>query len=600
MHFLLKSTGLVLAYLLAAKLGLEFGRVNEITIFWPAGGIALGVVLYAGPRYLPAVGFAAWLAAVTIDAPAVFAIGSALANVIETSLAYLLLTRRFRFSTTLTRVQDLLSIVFVGGMACIASALLGPLSLLASELIPAANLIEAMWCWWRSDLLGITFLTPLVLLFANRRQYLSARISGGETAMLWVTAGLAGQIVLLGWQPPVLTLDRQAQLAWLFPFIFWAGLRTGRRNTSLIQLLFLTQAMASAYLGSGFFRDVFQNYGLTNFWLAAMALALVPLSLAILTRERWHAALQTALHAKVFALSHDAVVICNEGDQIVSVNPAFTSITGYSADEVKGQRPCVYASGQHDEVFYQTMWDTILATDQWEGEIWNRRKSGELFLEKLSIRTIKDPDGRVVNRMGIFSDITESRAEQDAIRHQAQHDFLTNLPNRLLFTDRFGQQLAQARRNNNKFAVIYLDIDGFKGVNDTLGHPVGDQLLQAVAQRLTALVREIDTVSRFGGDEFAVLMCEVSQNNDVITLADKMLTALAQPYTLNAHTVEVTASLGLAIYPYHGHDMDSLINAADEALLQAKIEGENGWQISEVDWSDSQPPERFRDSMPLA
>lgn len=598
MLFFLKSAGLVLAYVVAAKLGLDYGRVQGVAVFWPPGGIALGAVLLGGVRYLPAVGLAAWLAAFAVDAPPLFAIGSTLGNLLETTLAYLLLTRVRPCRTTLTRLKDLLSIVLLGGgLATVASALLGPWSLFASGLIPAADLPETMWRWWRSDMLGIAFLTPLVLLFAHRRPYFSARISWLETTLLWAAASLTGAVIFLGWVHPWLGLERPAQLAWLFPILFWAGLRTGRRNTVLIQVLLMAQAMAGAYLGRGVFADTFQNYDLVGFWLAAMALALIPLSLAILTREHWHASLKTALHAKVFTLSNDAVVICDSQDNIISINPAFTHITGYTPDDVMGKKPAMYGSGQHGKAFFDALWDTLLATDQWEGDIWNRRKSGELFLEKLSIRTLRDADGRVVNRMGIFSDVTESRAALDVVKHQAQHDFLTNLPNRLLFTDRFGQQLAQARRNDAKFAVIYLDLDGFKGVNDRLGHAVGDDLLVAVAQRLTELVREVDTVSRLGGDEFAVLVCDVSTNEDVITLAEKMLDRLGKEYLLASHNVAVTASLGLAIYPFHGQDMATLVNAADDALRQAKEEGKNGWQISEADWSDSQASEQFQDAL---
>jgi diguanylate cyclase (GGDEF)-like protein/PAS domain S-box-containing protein len=598
MLFFLKSAGLVLAYVVAAKLGLDYGRVQGVAVFWPPGGIALGAVLLGGVRYLPAVGLAAWLAAFAVDAPPLFAIGSTLGNLLETTLAYLLLTRVRPCRTALTRLKDLLSIVLLGGgLATVASALLGPWSLFASGLIPAADLPETMWRWWRSDMLGIAFLTPLVLLFAHRRPYFSARISWLETSLLWAAASLTGAVIFLGWVHPWLGLERPAQLAWLFPILFWAGLRTGRRNTVLIQVLLMAQAMAGAYLGRGVFADTFQNYDLVGFWLAAMALALIPLSLAILTREHWHASLKTALHAKVFTLSNDAVVICDSQDNIISINPAFTHITGYTHDDVMGKKPAMYGSGQHGKAFFDALWDTLLATDQWEGDIWNRRKSGELFLEKLSIRTLRDADGRVVNRMGIFSDVTESRAAQDVVKHQAQHDFLTNLPNRLLFTDRFGQQLAQARRNDAKFAVIYLDLDGFKGVNDRLGHAVGDDLLVAVAQRLTELVREVDTVSRLGGDEFAVLVCDVSTNEDVITLAEKMLDRLGKEYLLASHNVAVTASLGLAIYPFHGQDMATLVNAADDALRQAKEEGKNGWQISEADWSDSQASEQFQDAL---
>ena len=589
MPFLLKSVGLLVVYLIAAQLGLEFGQVQGVRIVWPPNGIALAMVLLAGPRYFGAIGLAAWLAAQLAGMPPWVAAALALGQVLETALAYTLLTRYLPCQLALMRVKDLLSIVLVGGgLASAVNAVLSPLSLLAAGLITTAMLPNSIWHTWGADMLGVAFFTPLLLLFVNRRKYLSARVSWPEACTLLVSATLAGLMVLLGWLPAGLILDRPAQLAWLFPFVFWAGLRTGRRNSALLQMLFLSLAMTSAHLGQGFFADQFRSYGLANFWFGSMALATGPLLLAIYTRERWLEALQISLHAKLFTLSNDAVVICDASDHIISVNPAFTSITGYTLEELKGQRPCVYASGLHDQAFYTVMWDQLLCTDQWDGEIWNRRKSGELFLEKLSIRTIKDSDGLVVNRLGIFSDVTESRAAQEAVKHQAQHDFLTNLPNRLLFTDRFGQQLAQARRNNSKFAVIYLDLDGFKAVNDRLGHATGDQLLVAVAQRLTSLVREIDTVSRLGGDEFAVLMCDVSHNSDVTTLADKMLSTLGQPYVLNLHTVDVTASLGLAIYPYHGQDMDTLVNAADEALRQTKIEGKNGWQISDI--HPTQPP----------
>ncbi|MDD5480925.1 diguanylate cyclase [Rhodoferax sp.] len=596
MLFILKSAILLLVYVLAAKLGLEYGRLHQsVTLFWPPSGIALGVVLLGGPRYLPTVFLAAWWAA--IDSPPVFAVGSALANVLETSFAYVLVTRWCHCNKALTQVQDVLSMVLLAGsLACAGGALAGAMALVAAGTVATQALPDVVWIWWRGDMLGVAFFAPLVLLFAKPRAYFSSRISVWETAALWLCASGVGWLVYLGGQAPWLTLNQPPQLAWLFPIIFWAGLRTGRRNTVLIQLMFLAQALASANLGVGYYADGFQSYGEVNFWLTVMALALLPLSLAILTRERWLATAQTDLHAKVFSLSNDAVEICDAQNRIISVNPAFTLITGYTPEQVLGRNPSVCASGQHDHLFYQAMWHTLNSTDAWQGEVWNRRQSGELYLASMFIRTVRDAQGQVVNRLGIFSDITETRAQAEAVKHQAQHDFLTNLPNRLLFTDRFSQLLAQARRNASMFAVIYLDLDGFKGINDTLGHPVGDQLLVAVAERLTALVREVDTVSRLGGDEFAVLVSDVSKSADVVTLADKMLNALAMPYPLPPHEVRVTASLGLAVYPHHGLDMESLVAAADEALLQAKEEGKNGWLLSEVDWQDDDAPERFRNS----
>jgi diguanylate cyclase (GGDEF)-like protein len=221
------------------------------------------------------------------------------------------------------------------------------------------------------------------------------------------------------------------------------------------------------------------------------------------------------------------------------------------------------------------MWKSLIEVGHWEGELWNRRKDGVAYLEKLAIYTLKDAQGKVVNRIGVFSDITQSRAEQETVAHHAQHDFLTNLPNRMLFRDRFKQHLARARRDEKKFAVMYIDLDRFKPVNDKLGHQVGDQLLVAVAARLKLQVREVDTVSRFGGDEFAILLSEITTRNDVTNLADKILVALSLPFILDGHTVNISGSLGIAMYPDDGSDMDTIMSKADAAMYKAKHNGAN-------------------------
>lgn len=588
MAFFLKSVGLVLACLVAAKLGLVFNQTpHNLPVFWPQAGIALGALLVGGPRYLGAVGVAAALSTQLVDAPALLALGFVLANLASTWLGYQFLTRlppeKLTSTLTLARVQDLLRITFTGGMlASVSSALVGGSFMWFTHTVSANALAEVLVLWWCSNLLGIAFFTPLVLLFAHHRPFFSKRLPLLETALLWLGAIAVGQMVFLGWVPVGLTLQRPPELVWFFPFVLWASLRTGRKNTALIQLLFMLQALASAHLGVGLFADQFQSYGLTNFCFSALLQSQVGLSLAILADERRRALLQTHLHAKVFSHTSDAVVIINHQDYIVSVNPAFCRITGYAASEVVGHKPLFYSAGHRNSAFYADMWNTIRQTGSWSGEVWNRRKSGELFLEQLAVQTVLDDDGQVTNRIGIFADITESRAAQEAIEHQAQHDFLTKLPNRLLFTDRFSQQLASARRNRAKFAVLYLDLDNFKAVNDTLGHAVGDQLLISMAQRLTDLVREIDTVCRLGGDEFVVLMSEVQHRSDVIALADKMIDVLAQPYHLGSHRLRVTASLGLAVYPHHGGDLDTLLHAADQALYQAKNDGKNVWQSSNL------------------
>jgi diguanylate cyclase (GGDEF)-like protein/PAS domain S-box-containing protein len=396
-----------------------------------------------------------------------------------------------------------------------------------------------------------------------------------EWLALWITSFVIGQSVFLGWAIPGVTLEHDPGLIWIVPTIVWAGMRTGRRNTALIQLLFMSQVLAGAYLQKGYFSDDFTLYGMTNFWVFAMLLAVGGMALAVMSTAQRKAANQIALNAKVFSVSTDGIMIADADNNIVEVNPAFTDLTGYGHDEVVGKNPRILASGKQSREFFEDMWKSLNKTGRWEGELWNRRKDGEAYLEKLSIYTVKDANGKVVNRIGVFSDVTQIRAEQETVAHHAQHDFLTNLPNRMLFRDRFKQQLARARRHKKKFAVLYIDLDRFKQVNDTLGHQIGDQLLIAVGSRLKSQVREIDTVSRFGGDEFAILVSEVTATSDVTNLAEKILVALSLPYLIEGHTINSSGSLGIAVYPDDGTDMDTILNKADAAMYKVKRSSSN-------------------------
>ena len=363
-------------------------------------------------------------------------------------------------------------------------------------------------------------------------------------------------------QPPV--------LAWAFPLLIWAGLRTGRRNTAMIQLLFVTQALLSAYFKTGYFADEFVQYGLANFWIFAMLLAVIGMSLAILSSAQRRAAQQIALNAQVAAVSNDGVIIVDADTRILDVNPAFTRLTGYHRDEVIGKNPALLSSGKQNREFYDQMWKTISECGHWRGELWNRHKDGSAYLSSLYIHTLTDAQNRVVNRIGIFSDITQTRAVQENVKHQAQHDYLTNLPNRLLFYDRFSQQIALANRHKTQFALIFLDLNKFKPVNDTLGHQVGDLLLIEVAKKLTASVREIDTVSRFGGDEFAILVSDIAGKPDISALIDKIQQLLSEPFSIEAHPICISASIGYALYPDDGNDIETMLNKADVEMYRSK------------------------------
>ncbi len=592
MSFISRSIALTAAYLVAAKVGLIFGTVSSsVTIFWPPGGIALGALLLGGVRYLPAVFTGALLAALMVKAPPLFALGSSLGNTLETFFGYWLITRYGHVDLKLTRPHDLFIILLLGGLiSSLISALLGPLGLLASGLITTDLLQGIMWRWWRADVLGIAFFTPLFLIFARKDFFSFPPEIARESFILWVVAFITGQIVLLGWVPPGFSFDHPPALAWIFPLVAWAGLRAGRRNTALIQLMFLTQSILSAHLHTGFFADDFTKYGLANFWIFAMLLGILGMATAIQATQQRKSQQTVALNAKIFSVSLNGILFVDTDNNIVNVNPAFTRITGYTDQEVIGKNPRLLSSGKHGQEFFKAMWTSLEENDYWEGDIWNRRKDGMLFLEKLFIHTIRDPKGRIINRIGIFSDITEQRAAQDAIAYQAQHDYLTGLPNRQLYKDRFDQLLAISRRHAKQFALIYLDLDRFKPINDKLGHQIGDKLLVTVAQRLTQLVRASDTVSRLGGDEFAILVSEIHDPHDVTVMAGKILTALALPFDIEGHTLRISGSLGVAFYPDHGTDMETLMSKADTAMYQAKKNGSNIMIVATTSAEMSQYP----------
>jgi diguanylate cyclase (GGDEF)-like protein/PAS domain S-box-containing protein len=286
------------------------------------------------------------------------------------------------------------------------------------------------------------------------------------------------------------------------------------------------------------------------------------------------------LYARVFESSGEAVIIADAQQRIVAVNPAFTRITGYAAGEVLGRNPSLLASGRHDAEFYQRMWHALQTTGHWQGEIWNRRKNGELFAERQTISAVRDERSQITHYVAIFSDITERKAVEARMVHLAYHDALTGLPNRLLLVDRLQQAIAAGRRNGEQVAVMLLDLDGFKQVNDTLGHLAGDALLRLVAQRLVECVRESDTVCRLGGDEFVLLLQRVRQPPDVGRVASKIQSAIGAPSPLGpAGEARVTPSIGIALCPQDAMDAESLLQRADAAMYEAKRAGRNAYRF---------------------
>lgn len=295
------------------------------------------------------------------------------------------------------------------------------------------------------------------------------------------------------------------------------------------------------------------------------------------TLEKQAGELRLAGH--VFDTSREGIIITDPETRILAVNPAFTLITGFSPEDVVGRSPGVLRSGYHTPEFYEAMWTSIRDTGSWSGEIYNRRKDGHVYPEQISIGTVRGPDGEVRHYVGTFLDISERKEAESRIRHLAEFDTLTQLPNRALLTDRLSQAIAMARRNGDKLAVLFIDLDRFKNVNDSLGHATGDRILQEVASRLCLIVRESDTVSRLGGDEFVVVVTSLEHAGNAMPTAQKILASLGRPYQIDDHELQLTPSIGIAIYPDNGNDNESLLKNADAAMYHAKSSGRNNFQF---------------------
>ncbi|CAA7625681.1 Signal transduction protein [Candidatus Terasakiella magnetica] len=300
-------------------------------------------------------------------------------------------------------------------------------------------------------------------------------------------------------------------------------------------------------------------------------------------RERDEALIRSrkdlSLARKVIEASLDGIMIISATHQIEFVNPAFTAMTGYPPEEIIGHNPNILKSGHHDDTFYRAMYETLAKQDYWQGEIWNRRKNGEFFPEWLTINVIRDDEGQISQYAAIFSDITERKKTEERIKNLAYFDVLTGLPNRRLFTDRLQIAIANAHRHSYLMAIMFLDLDLFKRINDSLGHGIGDRVLIETAARINSCVREGDTVARLGGDEFTILLPEVEHMEDAAKLAERLIAKVKQPFMIDSHELYVTTSIGIALYPEDGGTVEALIRNADTAMYRAKDLGRNSYQL---------------------
>ena len=289
------------------------------------------------------------------------------------------------------------------------------------------------------------------------------------------------------------------------------------------------------------------------------------------------------LAATVFENAFEGIIITDRQARIIEVNNSFETVTGYNRTEVLGKNPRILQSGRHDRVFYESFWEHLSRAGYWRGEMWNRRKSGELYAAQMTISSVRDEEGEITQYVGIFTDVTPIKEKQEQIDRLAHYDSLTHLPNRILFADRIEQALARTKRDRDFLAVVYMDVDNFKGINDRYGHDTGDRLLILLSERLRDCIREGDTVSRPGGDEFVLLLNDLSSREDCEQALERILRKIQLPLILEDREFHFTASLGVSLYPVDDCDADTLMRHADQAMFKAKQSGRNRYHFFDAD-----------------
>ncbi len=306
------------------------------------------------------------------------------------------------------------------------------------------------------------------------------------------------------------------------------------------------------------------------------------IGLAVDITERKAAEDRLHLTAKVFENTLEGITITDVSGYVIEANAAFGKITGYSREEIVGKNLRILQSGLQSTSFYETMWQSILTTGCWQGEVWNRKKNGELYAEWLSISAIKNEDGQVANYLGVSSDITESKQHEKQLNRIAHYDALTGLPNRTLLDDRLKQAVARAVREQSMMAVCYLDLDGFKSINDSMGHDAGDRALIEIARRIKDTIRGGETVARLGGDEFVVLLLGLERGEECSMALDRLLSVIAEPISIGDKFFVLGASIGVSIYPMDDGDTDTLLRHADQAMYSAKQSGKNRFHVYDL------------------
>ena len=579
LSIVLKLAALSFAYALLARWVLNYSTVyGNATVIWLPGGLGLAVLLIGGRHYWPFIFIGGILAGLWIGDPLWAAVTIAIGNTLESvCIASMLAWLWSDFNNQLSTADDFFKLVIATLVGALISAFIGPISLWQLGFIASDELLTHMLHWWQSDVLGVIVATPLLLIWRQfPKDWFISTPRTFESLLFLVISTILIQINFMDWFHEWFGLYTHTY--WMYVLIAWAALRFDRQGTTLILTLIAVSALQGAVHGQGIFAHDIQLTGLQNFWFFQAVITFVSVFLVLSLNARCRAEQELQLAALVYQNSSEAMMITDADNRIVSINPAFTACTGYSSDEVLGENPRILSSGRQDQAFYKAMWHALNTTGRWEGEIYNRRKNADVYVEWVIINTVFNEKHEVQKRVALFYDITEKKKSEELIWFQANYDPLTELPNRRLLADRLKQEMIKAQRDKTLLALLFIDIDHFKDVNDSLGHEIGDALLAEVAKRLSHTVRKSDTVARLGGDEFTIIVTDLNDRDDVSSgIARNIIDSLGQPFDVDGNSLYVSASIGIALYPTDAENCEDLLRYADQAMYAAKNKGRNGY-----------------------
>lgn len=570
--------GVALAYFGTARLLVAVSAPpnGAVTTVWLPSGLSVAMLLVFGPVAAVGALFGSVWFEISAGTPGAAAVIVGMANAGSELLCFYLIVGRAKREFSVEYSRDVWRLLWAAMLGAAASASVGVTVYVIFAVVPPAEYWRSWVVWFGSTGIGIVLLTPLVVYSVKHRRPLGGLARYAEFAV--ALSALATSSFLL--QEPVLSTIAQDLMVAISIMVFiWIVFRFAPREMTTAVAVFTFFAISGVILRRN--PEARMDTYLATFSLQLLlgGTGMIAYFLSSIVAQQNRSNDDLRLASTIYETTSEGIMVTTPSGDIASVNDSFGRITGYARADILGKNPRFMKSDRHSQEFFKQMWDTLFTTGAWQGEVWNRRADGSLLPTWLSLSSVKNQQGAVTEFVGVYSDITAIKRGEEDLQWLATHDPLTRLPNRTLLEDRLTTALARSRRQRSSTAVFFFDLDHFKDVNDTLGHPAGDSLLVEIARRCLAVLRETDTLGRSGGDEFSIVVTDYLGTEDLSLLASRILAAVDDPVTLGEHEARVTASIGIAKYPEDGTDATALAEHADVAMYRAKELGRNRFEF---------------------